>query len=372
MADQLLNTLAVTDKIKTELQKTRSVKIVMPFITLAGIGILLEQVQQKLPKKPLSVELLTRFDAESIIAGACDLEALRTLFDCQHLSTVEIRRLDNLHAKCFIFDERSLIVGSSNMTSAGQTSNIELGSFSSSRVSVQSALSEFKHYWQEAIPIDVQWIDEQKGILEPFLKRYQALRSEMRGLMILQSIRMPGAEDNFLASLKIVLRKAGSAKGMSKGWLEEEMLRARKSLAVEDDGEPSGDEPKLNAGKRITFLEILGLVGRENSIISLTAFGRECIYDEKLLLRKMVATFPILSKSYEAIPGSRQQNFKDIAHVDPDPRKPTDPSQTLRNSIHWLTAFGLLHEEKVGGTYRFWRRKSTRATLLAPTKMRHL
>ena len=366
MPDLLLNTLAVTEKTTMELSRTRSVKIVMPFVTLAGVGILLEWVQQSSPKKPFCVKLLTRFDAESILAGACDLEALRALLDCRNLSTVvEVKRLDNLHAKCFIFDERSLIVGSSNMTLAGQVGNIELGSFSSSRASVQSALSEFDYYWRAAMPIGMQWIDEQHTILEPFLKRYQALRSEMRGLMVLQSIRMPSVEDNFLASLKIVLRKAGSAKGMRKEWLEEGMLQARRNMTAEDDADPNRDEPKLNAGKRVIFLEILGLVHEANGSVSLTAFGRECASDEKLLLKKMVATFPILAKSYEAISGSRRHNFKDIAHVDPDPRKPTDPSQTLRNAIHWLMAFGLLHEEKVGSTYYFWRRKSVHATLLA-------
>lgn len=365
MPDQLLNTLAVTEQITKELKRTRSVKIVMPFVTLAGVGILLERVQQSSPKKPFCVELLTRFDAESILAGACDLEALRALLNCQSSSTaVEVKRLDNLHAKCFIFDERSLIVGSSNMTLAGQAGNIELGAFSSSRASVQSALSEFDYYWRGAMSISTQWIDEQQNTLEPFLKRYQALRSEIRSLMVLQSIRMPGAEDNFLASLKIVLRKAGSAKDMSKAWLEEGMLQARKNMMTEDDAEPNGDEPKLNAGKRLIFLEVLGLIKRENTLISLTAFGKGCASDDEMLLKKMAATFPILAKSYEAIPGSRRHNFKDIAYIDPDPRRPADPSQTLRDSIHWLTAFGLLHEEKVGSTYHFWRRKSTRAVLL--------
>lgn len=364
MVNQLLNTLAVTAKIEAELSKSRSVRIIMPFVTLGGTGMLLERIKQQPPRAAFRVELLTRFDAESILAGVCELEALQSLIECQsRFTAIEIRRLDHLHAKCFIFDRRSLIVGSSNMTLAGQMSNIELGSFSSNRASVESALLEFGIYWQKSLPISTQWIDDQERILSPFLKRYQALRSEMSGLMVLQSIRMPNAEDNFLASLKIIFKKAVSAKGASKAWLEEEMLQARRSKATEDT-ELNEDEPKLNIRKRIIFLELLGLVKCDTDVISLTDFGRECALDEKVLLRRMVATFPILVKTYHATSCSGPNVFKDIAYVDPDQRRPTDPSQTLRNAVHWLTAFGLLQEEKVGSSYQFWRRKGTRATLL--------
>lgn len=153
MPDQLLTTLGVTEKIKTELDKARSIKIFMPFVTLAGVGILLDRMN--LSRKPLHVSLLTRFDAESIIAGVCELEALRELLTCESVSTVEVRRLDNLHAKCFIFDARSLIVGSSNMTLAGQGSNVELGFYSSSRSSVDDALAEYDSHWQKSTSVDV-------------------------------------------------------------------------------------------------------------------------------------------------------------------------------------------------------------------------
>ncbi len=366
MADQLLNTLAVTAKVEAELSKSRFVRIVMPFVTLGGVGVLLERIKRQPPKAAFCLELLTRFDAESILAGICELEALRSLMKCQSLSTaIEIRRLDHLHAKCFIFDKRSLIVGSSNLTLAGQTSNIELGSFSSNRASIDSALLEFDTYWQKSLPISTHWIDDQERILSPFLKRYQALRSEMSGLMVLQSIRMPNAENDFLASLKSILKKAGSAKGASRAWLEEEMLRARRSKATED-AELAEDEPKLNVRKRIIFLELLGLIRCDSDVIFLTDFGRECASDEKILLKRMAATFPILVKTYQATFTGGLHIFKDIAHVDPDPRRPADPSQTLRNAVHWLTAFGLLQEEKVGSTYQFRRRKGTRANLLLP------
>ena len=136
------------------MSKSRFVRIVMPFVTLGGVGVLLERIKRQPPKAAFCLELLTRFDAESILAGICELEALQSLMKCQSLSTaIEIRRLDHLHAKCFIFDKRSLIVGSSNLTLAGQTSNIELGSFSSNRASIDSALLEFDTYWQKSLPI---------------------------------------------------------------------------------------------------------------------------------------------------------------------------------------------------------------------------
>ena len=359
MADQLLNTLAVTGQIKTELSKTRSVKIVMPYITLAGLALLLDKINQLPPRKAFHVDLLTRFDAESILAGACELEALEKLLDQKNPAvTVKIKRRDNLHAKCFIFDERSLIVGSSNMTHAGQTSNIELGFYSSSRAVVATALSEFDAYWQKSLYITREWITEQRTMSQPFLKRYKALRSEIRGLMILQSIRMPGAEDDFLTSLRQILKKAKSVKGVPLSWLEKEMHRVGQSSLNED-------EPILNVGKRVSFLKVLGLINDNEGMCFLTDLGRECYTDNGKLLVRMAATFPILSNSYEAILASRQYKFKDIAYVDPvDAENPMVPSQTLRNAVHWLAAFGLLKEERVGGSYRFGRRRSALASLL--------
>lgn len=359
MADQLLNTLAVTKQIKSELGKSRSVKIAMPYITCPGLGLLLDRIQQSSPKKGFHLQLLTRFDAESILAGACELEALEELFRLNLPNvTVEVKRRDNLHAKCFVFDERSLIVGSSNMTQAGQISNIELGFYSSSRAVIKNALSEFNDYWQKALPLDVSWVQDQKAALEPFVKRYQSLRSEIRGFMILQSLRMPGAEGNFLMSLKQILKKAKLAKGFTRTWLEQEMRKAAQSSLTED-------EPSLNVNKRIGFLKVLGLVEEKDGSYFLTALGQECYTDNKKLLGKMAVTFPILSSSYQAIPRSGLCRFKDISRVDPvDPEDPTEPSQTLRNAVHWLAAFGILNEERVGNLYQFERRRSTLARLL--------
>lgn len=356
MADQLLNTLEVTERTKAELNKARAVKVIVPFITCNGIELLLDKMRLN-PKKVFHLQLLTRFDAESILAGVCDLEALRLLLNSvSAVVSVEIKRLDNLHAKCFIFDKHSLIVGSSNMTQAGQASNIELGFYSSSRTSVEAAEAEFDACWQNAFPVDLQWVQDQENVLKPFLMQYQSLRSEIRGLMTLQSIRMPGVEDDFLASLKQILKKAKSVKGTTKTWLQEEMRRAGR--------ENKENEPNLNVNKRIMFLKVLGLVSDKDGFLRLTDFGIECHTDSRKLLAKMAMTFPLMVKSYHATPPSGLCVFKDIAHIDPDLRIPGDPSQALRDAIHWLASFGLLHQEKVGNTYRFQRKKSSLATLL--------
>ncbi len=295
MADCILDTQGVTQQIKAELTKTRHVRVAVPFVTKAGIELLSEKMRQH-PRKTFHVQLLTRFDMESILSGVCDLEALQMLFNCGNMFvTVEIKRLNNLHAKYFIFDQRSVIIGSSNMTEAGQTTNVELGFSTAGHTAVKSSIDEFDKCWQAASFVDCDWISEQKQLLEPFQERYQRLRSEMRNLTVLQSIKMPSCEQDFLKSVRLILKKASTSPGMTKTWLEQEMLKARAS-------DPAEDEPKLNVDKRIAFLKVLGLVQDQEGPLRLTPLGKECRTSDKRLFQRMLATFPILTKSYEALP----------------------------------------------------------------------
>lgn len=152
---------------------------------------------------------------------------------------------------------------------------------------------------------------------------------------------------------------------MTKVWLEAKLLEARKAKLAERDAD-SKDEPKLNTGKRIVFLELLGLIKNKNDVLTLTEFGKACLSDEKLLLKKMAAVYPILSRSYYAIHAKDENTFKDIVHIDPASNNPGNPSQSLRDAIHWLAAFGLISEEKIGNAYHFCRKRSRNAFLLPP------
>jgi len=311
--------------------------------------LLVEQIEQH-PRKKIHVELLTRFDLESILAGVCELEALQKLLSLNSKSIkIEIRRTNNLHAKYFIFDTRSVIIGSSNMTIAAQSTNIEMGFFTTSCSITQATIKEFEGYWKRGVTVDDDWIKLQEKLLAPFILQYQKMHSQLRGMMVLHSIRMPRMENNFLASLKQILKKAASPKGVSKTWIEAQM-----SL-VPNNGFVDGGA-KINVDKRINFLKVLDLVDDQDGAMVLTANGIKCITDDKLLLTKMVETFQILRETYNAVPATGFITFKAIAN---------NPSQELRDAIHWLSAFGLIQQKRVGIAYHFKRKKSVLESILS-------
>ena len=83
---------------------------------------------------------------------------------------IEIRRYEKafLHAKAYIFikerGEGGIIVGSSNMTKSGMTTNLELNTGRSDKKTVMQAKSWFDNLWKEANPFELA------GLFEDALK----------------------------------------------------------------------------------------------------------------------------------------------------------------------------------------------------------
>ncbi|MCL2827704.1 MAG: phospholipase D family protein [Oscillospiraceae bacterium] len=98
---------------------TGSIKIVSPFITRA-MGNILVNCKKQTPG--LKAEIITRFYRENFIQGVSEIGALKKLNDCG----VKIYALQDLHAKLYLFDDDSALIGSANFTSGGFKSNHEL------------------------------------------------------------------------------------------------------------------------------------------------------------------------------------------------------------------------------------------------------
>ncbi len=90
------------------------------------------------------LRLITDLRAESVLAGALDMDALRVFHDT--IQSSEIITLPHLHAKVYIFDSSLAVVGSANLTAAGLDSNYEYGVGIRDRALVESIKDDMDAY----------------------------------------------------------------------------------------------------------------------------------------------------------------------------------------------------------------------------------
>ena len=88
---------------------------------------------------------------------------IRSFVKALKSGNIEIRRYeqDFLHAKAYIFikekeaEKEGVIIGSSNMTKAGMTENLELNTSRSDKETITKAKNWFDALWKEAVPFDL-------------------------------------------------------------------------------------------------------------------------------------------------------------------------------------------------------------------------
>jgi len=106
-----------------------------------------------------------RHDRDTLPFHADDDRAVRTLLDFLKSGRVEVRRYERhfLHAKAFILrgDDRGVIVGSSNLTRAGLSTNLELNLGHYDDPLVGRVEQWFDQLWDEAVPFDLAALYEE-------------------------------------------------------------------------------------------------------------------------------------------------------------------------------------------------------------------
>ena len=102
---------------------------------------------------------------------------IRGLVKSLKAGNIEIRRYEKkfLHAKAYIVTKKQgqkeggIVVGSSNMTKAGMTTNLELNAGLSAQTTVAKARTWFDRLWEEAVPFDLAALfEEALTIRTPF------------------------------------------------------------------------------------------------------------------------------------------------------------------------------------------------------------
>jgi len=101
-----------------------SIILVCPFIKLPIIKKLLAALPEQ---NRLNIKILTRFTTQVFTQGSSDLGVFDIMINYASKNfDVSIYRLDNVHAKIFLFDEREMFLTSSNLSYSGLNLNFEI------------------------------------------------------------------------------------------------------------------------------------------------------------------------------------------------------------------------------------------------------
>jgi hypothetical protein len=96
--------------------------------------------------KPKIVRVITRFNCNDFQSGVSDIKALEYLLQVG----AQVRGIQNLHAKVFIFNSSRAIIGSANLTNAALFRNSEFGIESDDAEFVQATSVYFNQLWDVA------------------------------------------------------------------------------------------------------------------------------------------------------------------------------------------------------------------------------
>lgn len=115
-------------KLLDELLQTKELKIISPFVK--------EDVLRKIQRQYdfQNFELITRFNLQDFAMGVSSLSGLKFSVE----SGASIFGIKELHSKVYIFDKRSAIITSANLTKGGLLNNFECGIFLTDKVVIDS------------------------------------------------------------------------------------------------------------------------------------------------------------------------------------------------------------------------------------------
>ena len=124
-----------------------------------------EQLQESLN----SIEIGLQRERDHLSFDLQSEKKIRSFVKALQSRNIEIRRYEKkfLHAKAYIFikqeneENEGVIIGSSNMTKAGLTTNLELNTSRCDKMTVSKAKSWFNQLWEDSVPFEVDKIFEE-------------------------------------------------------------------------------------------------------------------------------------------------------------------------------------------------------------------
>jgi len=110
---------------------------------------ILDRFVEPLLQRKVKIKILTKKPEASEEKHIEALEYLRLLLQ-RYQELLEVKLLENLHAKCIIIDDSILFTGSMNLTESGVYRNIEILIRVQEKEIINEAITQFRELWEEA------------------------------------------------------------------------------------------------------------------------------------------------------------------------------------------------------------------------------
>jgi HKD family nuclease len=148
------------DKFINYISQTKNdLKICSPFVKYNALKEIYDNKNDN-----VKFELITRFKISNFYNEVSDIEAMDYALD----NNCNIRAFQPLHAKIYIFDKKSVIISSANLTRQGLTSNYEYGIITDEKSIVDKAYNDFQliSKLDSCINITKEKVDDARKIIE--------------------------------------------------------------------------------------------------------------------------------------------------------------------------------------------------------------
>lgn len=145
------------NELKEALLETGHVRIVSPFITDNLVRLFLESFTGN------QLQVITRFNLNDFRSGVSSISALDRLLK----ASADIKGIQGLHSKLYLFDQKSVIITSANFTNGGFFQNKEFGVKSHEEEIVLSSINYFNELWEiDDYLLTKEQLDEWKPLVK--------------------------------------------------------------------------------------------------------------------------------------------------------------------------------------------------------------
>jgi len=246
--------------------------LVSPFITWEGIKPVIEHLKRR--RKPISLRVLTSMDYMAMLFGALDIGALRALLELGELGKhfdIQIRSCEFLHAKIYIFDDKTAVAGSANATAAGlRGGNIELAFVITEPEDVSLLNGFVSDWWDKSAVVDTACLDRHEMIFSEKFAKYAFLRHS-RSADEIKPLPHRTTDCYFDTLRDVILAPLRKTRR-----IKTDKLAA--SIRESTDSEQCSLE---EARERLDFLRFIGLLRRDGDAETLTELGRDILGSTK-------------------------------------------------------------------------------------------
>lgn len=156
----------------TQLKKSSDIKIISPFIAGNIDNLLIKNLQGK------SLKIISRFNLNNILAKSININIIEKFVNSKN---IDVRMLsEKLHSKVYLYDDKSVLITSANLTTNGLNNNYEFGLFTDDPSIVNQSLQYFKRLWMISDIIDSNTIHKARKDLNKYKKEQQNLEKIQR------------------------------------------------------------------------------------------------------------------------------------------------------------------------------------------------